>query len=39
MARMVAVTERSRDRAKDQLGLIKMVDPENYLLQCIGDPK
>ena len=39
MARMVAGTEGSRDRAKEQLDLIKMVGPENYLLQCIGDPK
>ena len=24
---------------EDQLDLIKMVVPENYLLQCVGDPK
>ena len=36
---MVAGTQIRRDWATDQLDLIKMVGPENYLLQCIDDQK
>ena len=39
IARMVAGTQIRRDWATDQLDLIKMVVPENYLLQCIDDQK